>query len=550
MNPMRALALLTVLAASIVVPGSALAAAPTNDAFAQAINISADSGEASGSNVDATKEAGEPDHAGNAGGASVWFRWTAARAGRVVLSSCDSDFDTVLAVYTGTSVSSLAPVASRGDCDATPRIEFLPTPGVDYHIALDGKDGATGDFFLYFFQRPANDDRERAEPIAGDSGLADISNRYGSLEQGEAEHGGPGGASVWFRWTAPSSGPVRFDTCRTGYDTLLGVYEAGATTPFATNDDHCGYGSVVGFSAEAGKNYLIAVDGYSGGWVGGPLAWSRSAVEPTNVERPTISGTPQESSTLTTSDGTWAGTPPFAYTYAWARCNAAATFCEFVPGANGRTYNLTASDVTFRIRAFVTATNAAGSGQMNSGATAPVAPRPAASPRNLASPGVSGAAVVDGVLTASSGTWDGYPPPNFSFQWESCAASGSGCVEIPGEIDPTIRLSQGEVGRRIRVAVVAQNMAGAASAHSAPTDVVQGPRQPSAARCVVPNVRGKTLLTARSAIRRGRCAVGRITSRFSGRARVGRVISQTPRAGRRLPIGSKVNLVVRKGRRR
>ena len=58
-------------------------AAPANDNFVDAeVPSTEDTSPTSGSNVDATKEAGEPDHGGDAGGASVWYRWTASDSGR------------------------------------------------------------------------------------------------------------------------------------------------------------------------------------------------------------------------------------------------------------------------------------------------------------------------------------------------------------------------------------------------------------------------------------------------------------------------------------
>ncbi|MDQ3778387.1 MAG: PASTA domain-containing protein, partial [Actinomycetota bacterium] len=535
MVKMRALAVLTFAAAALVVPASALADPPANDAFAQAIALAGDSDEVFATNAEATKEPGEPNHGGNTGGASVWYRWTAGRAGRVVTSSCDSDFDTALAVYTGSAVSALTPVASSSDCDAHSTVEFTVTPGVEYHIAVDGIDGATGEFYLYFFQRPANDDRENARTIGGDAGSVEVSNRFASVEPGEAAHGGPGGASVWFRWTAPSSGPVRFTTCGMEYDTLLGVYAGTAATPFATDDDYCGggSGSAVAFVADAGIEYFIAVDGYLGDWVEGPLQWDRSILAPRNFVRPTITGVPQEGSTLAAGEGVWNGTPPFSFSYAWARCDSTATSCQTILGATGATYTLTFPDVSFRIRVFITATNSAGSSETNSAATAPVAPRPHAAPRNTAPPSISGAAVENGVLTSSAGSWDGYPPPSFSFQWESCSASGDSCIEIPGEVDVTLTLSRTEVGRRIRLIVIARNAAGAAAAPSSLTPVVSGLGRRAPRRCVVPSVTGKTLRVARAQILRNRCRVGSVQRRFSSRVRAGRIVGQSPRAGRR-----------------
>jgi beta-lactam-binding protein with PASTA domain len=63
----------------------------------------------------------------------------------------------------------------------------------------------------------------------------------------------------------------------------------------------------------------------------------------------------------------------------------------------------------------------------------------------------------------------------------------------------------------------------------------------------VPQVVGKRLSAARTAIRRARCSVGRVRRVSSRRAR-GRVIRQSPRPGRRLRRGARVNLVVSRGR--
>jgi uncharacterized delta-60 repeat protein len=68
--------------------------------------------------------------------------------------------------------------------------------------------------------------------------------------------------------------------------------------------------------------------------------------------------------------------------------------------------------------------------------------------------------------------------------------------------------------------------------------------------CLVPNVRGKALGVARSALTKARCQVGTVTRRYSTTVARGRVISQgrAPRA--RLAELAKVNLVVSRGSRR
>jgi len=67
--------------------------------------------------------------------------------------------------------------------------------------------------------------------------------------------------------------------------------------------------------------------------------------------------------------------------------------------------------------------------------------------------------------------------------------------------------------------------------------------------CVVPKVVGKKLAVARRAIVRAHCKVGKVKKRYSRRVRKGRVISESPKAHRRLAAHAKVNLVVSRGRR-
>lgn len=124
--------------------------AEPNDLFASAVNLSGPAVIVAGSNAGAEKESGEPDHAGNAGGGSVWFAWTAPSDGQFVVETTGSNFDTTLAVYTGGAVNNLSLVAS--DDDSGPgfasRVIFDASSGVIYHIAVDGFDGESGDVIL------------------------------------------------------------------------------------------------------------------------------------------------------------------------------------------------------------------------------------------------------------------------------------------------------------------------------------------------------------------------------------------------------------------
>ena len=71
--------------------------------------------------------------------------------------------------------------------------------------------------------------------------------------------------TVWYRWTASSTGRLELDTCGSDYDTVLTVWrgECGSTDLVACNDDACGYASQVAFDVQAGQTYLVRVGSYA-----------------------------------------------------------------------------------------------------------------------------------------------------------------------------------------------------------------------------------------------------------------------------------------------
>src|SRR5436190_7322785 len=107
----------------IILVGTALAltltpraakAQPANDNFANAWTLTGLAAATNGNSslpTFATKEQGEPLHAGLNGGRSVWFNWTAPATGTTRITTLGSSFNTLLAVYTGTAVNTLANIA-------------------------------------------------------------------------------------------------------------------------------------------------------------------------------------------------------------------------------------------------------------------------------------------------------------------------------------------------------------------------------------------------------------------------------------------------------
>lgn len=121
--------------------GAFEAVLPVNDAFAQAVALDVLTAPVGATNLYAAKEAGEPWHGSDAGGASVWFAWAPSFTGTAYVSTTGSDFDTTLGVYAGSAVSSLTQVASNDDgrrSTSTSRACFPATLGAAYRIAVDG----------------------------------------------------------------------------------------------------------------------------------------------------------------------------------------------------------------------------------------------------------------------------------------------------------------------------------------------------------------------------------------------------------------------------
>jgi len=67
------------------------------------------------------------------------------------VSTLGSDFDTLLAVYTGASITSLTPIASSDDAQTRTRgsrVQFTAIASTTYQIAVDGFNGDSGDIRL------------------------------------------------------------------------------------------------------------------------------------------------------------------------------------------------------------------------------------------------------------------------------------------------------------------------------------------------------------------------------------------------------------------
>jgi hypothetical protein len=260
------------LAGGAVAGGPASAsAAPSNDDFGDAVPLRIGS-EVQGSVNGATRQRGEPRHAESLARRSVWYRFHARRKVTVLLGTCKSNFDTVVAVYSGRRLSSLRPVDFNddgcGSIGAGSRVSFTARRGRTYRIAVVGF-SPRGRFTLSVSRvnAPPNDDFVDAARISLGSTVSGTT-RNATRELHEPRHNGEeADLTVWFKLTVAVARPVELNTCGSGFDTVLAVYTGRAVdrlTEVTSNDDDCGLSSRVTFGAEAGVTYRIAVAEYGG----------------------------------------------------------------------------------------------------------------------------------------------------------------------------------------------------------------------------------------------------------------------------------------------
>jgi uncharacterized repeat protein (TIGR02543 family) len=126
---------------------------PANDDFTNAAVIAADGVTNIVTTTYASRENGEPYIAGNKGGHSLWWTWTAPANGTVTINTSGSGFNTLLGVYTGTALTNLT-VLTNSDgfklASGVAYLKFNVSEGTQYQITLDGYNGQSGSAVFAF----------------------------------------------------------------------------------------------------------------------------------------------------------------------------------------------------------------------------------------------------------------------------------------------------------------------------------------------------------------------------------------------------------------
>jgi len=251
----------------------------------------------------AALEAGTPAIAGATGplGHSLWWQWTAPENASVEIDTSGtggganltggSTYSTALGVYTGTGLGSLATVAQSATYATEPlegspgtnvpysEVAFEATAGTTYVINVEGQGGQSGQTILAINTDPDHDSISAPRVLTGASVSVLDANPNATVQAGEPRIlGNTGGHSLWYSWTAPSTGNAQVSGYSYDFDPEVAVYTgtsfanltqvaAGASTGMSgstTAASQC----LCTFTAAAGTAYLIKVDGVTPGDVG------------------------------------------------------------------------------------------------------------------------------------------------------------------------------------------------------------------------------------------------------------------------------------------
>jgi hypothetical protein len=228
-----------------IVAAPAAATPPPNDLFDAATVLGDAPVEVTGTNVGASREAGEPLN----GLQTVWyaFRPTASRRVAVEVAPVGPVTDRLVGVYTGSGVAALQPIGTGHGGEA--RVGFEATAGETYRIAV-ARTWQSGPFTLRIrpMAVPVNDAFDDAQtmgvPFVHAGNLADATSELG---EAGAVH------SVWYRFRPRRSGAYWIQATGTCASATLytgsSVDELRAVVPSGN-----------GFRLRRGRIYHAAVD--------------------------------------------------------------------------------------------------------------------------------------------------------------------------------------------------------------------------------------------------------------------------------------------------
>jgi len=300
----------------------------------------------------------------------------------------------------------------------------------------------------------------------GAAGLGGDATQPGDVNTGIGGTGGQGIANAWRSgsdviYGSGGGGQGRGTQGVGGTNAGTGSGTNAAGNPGIDAVDETGAGGGGGYRQGGGR----AGDGGSGIVV---VRYSIPAI-PSSLAIPVVTGIARTGDRLTTSNGSWTGTPT-SYVYQWKRSSTSTGVYSDIVSATSNSYVATEFDVGYFIKAFVTATNGLGtSSAASSLATTSVVD---IAPTNTALPAITGVMRTGETLTTSPGSWTS-SPSTFTYQWKRANTVGGSYTNISSATDRTYELTDADIDKFIKVSVIATNNIGASTAAlSAATSIV------------------------------------------------------------------------------
>ena len=215
---------------------------PANDDFVNAITIPAPLPYTNTQSTgQATLEPEEPAAPGICAstGATVWYRLTPSISETLVVSTSGSSFDTVLAVYTGTSIAALSPPLVCNDDLMTlqAQVSFAAEAGTTYYFQAGGFLGTMGTLKISVGLPPVNDDFANAIIIPPSLPYSTAqSTMSAGMEPGEPAPCGSISATVWYRITPSTTRTITISTAGSGFDSVLELWTGAGVDTLAPLD--------------------------------------------------------------------------------------------------------------------------------------------------------------------------------------------------------------------------------------------------------------------------------------------------------------------------
>jgi hypothetical protein len=193
---------------------------------------------------------------GSTGFSDVYFSFVAPAANTYRFDTCGT-FDTQLSIEDGCGGTELA--CNDDSCGLSSALSIALTAGQNVRVRVAGWDAAS--------QGAGNLNVSIALPNDTCSGtlpaLTVGSNPFDTTTAGndDATNCGGGGPDLFYTFTPTVTAPYQFDTCGSGFDTIVAVL-SDCETEIACNDDACGLQSTVVSNLTAGVTYIVQIDGF------------------------------------------------------------------------------------------------------------------------------------------------------------------------------------------------------------------------------------------------------------------------------------------------